>query len=441
MDMIHPGCSAYRSAGDRMKIAIIGTGIAGNVAAYKLRRDHEITVFEAAAYVGGHTNTVDVFENGRRFAVDTGFIVFNDRTYPNFIGLLDEIGQQSQVSEMTFSVQSEASTLEYSGSSLNALFTQRRNLLRPSFHRMIREILRFNSEALETASQVDDAQTLGDYLSANGYGHEFVDHYLVPMAAAIWSAEPVSILDMPVAFPVRFFANHGLLQLKDRPTWRVIEGGSREYVNKLVAGHRDRIRLNSPVRAVRRIGDSVELQSDTSERELFDCVFFACHSDQALALLKDPTRTECEVLGAIRYQPNEAILHSDASLMPSRRRAWAAWNYHIPEDRNRHVAVTYNMNILQGLDAENQYCVTLNSEQNIDPKKIIRRVQYEHPIYSRDAVAAQQRQADLNAGRTFFCGAYWRNGFHEDGVVSALNAVEHFEQGLANAKLHLQRAS
>ena len=424
-----------------MKIAIIGTGIAGNVAAYKLRRHHDITVYEAASYVGGHTNTVDVFENGRKIPVDTGFIVFNDRTYPNFIKLLDEIGQPSQASEMSFSVQAGDGSLEYSGSSLNTLFAQRRNLFKPSFHRMVRDILRFNDEAIKDVAQIDATQTLGEYLTVKGYRHEFVDHYLVPMAAAIWSAEPVSILDMPVKFLVRFFANHGLLQLRDRPVWRVIKGGSREYVHKLTAGHRDRIRLNSPVRSVRRIDDRVEIVSDAGGRELYDYVFFACHSDQALRLLEDPTHDEREVLGAVRYQPNEAILHTDDSLMPRRRRAWAAWNYHIPQDSTRNVAVTYNMNILQSLDAQKQYCVTLNSDQNIDPDKIIERVQYEHPIYSGAAVAAQQRQADINIDRTFYCGAYWRNGFHEDGVVSALDALEHFEQRLADAELHLRRAS
>ncbi len=424
-----------------MKVAIIGTGIAGNVAAYKLHREHDITVFEAAGYVGGHTNTVDVFESGRRIAVDTGFIVFNNRTYPNFIQLLDEIGQASQESEMSFSVQSEDGRFEYSGSSLNTLFAQRSNLFRPSFHRMIRDILRFNDEALGDADNVSANETLGDYLFKNGYCHEFVDHYLVPMAAAIWSAEPVSILDMPVRFLVRFFANHGLLQLRDRPIWRVIEGGSREYVHKLVAGHRDRIRLNSPVRSVRRIDDRVEITSDTGGRELFDYVFLACHSDQALRLLQDPSETEREVLGAIRYQQNEAILHTDTALMPRRRRAWAAWNYHIPKDASRHVAVTYNMNILQSLEARQQYCVTLNNDRHIDPGKIIQRIQYEHPVYSRGAVAAQQRQADVNVDRTFYCGAYWRNGFHEDGVFSALQALEHFEQRLANEELHLRRAS
>jgi len=424
-----------------MKIAIVGTGIAGNVAAYKLRQKHDITVFEAGSYVGGHTNTVDVYENDRRYEVDTGFIVFNDRTYPEFIRLLDEIGQESQSSEMGFSVRAESDGVEYSGSSLNGLFAQRRNIVRPPFYRMIRDILRFNRTALPGASQLDESETLGQYLFANGYSHEFIDHYLVPMAAAIWSAEPISVLDMPVKFLVRFFANHGLLQISDRPVWRVIKGGSRQYVNKLVAGHRDRIRLNSPVQRIRRLGTFVELQSATGGKELFDYVFVACHSDQALSLMKDATPEEREVLGAIRYQPNEAILHTDDSLMPVHRCAWAAWNYHIPRDSTRHVAVTYNMNILQGLESSRQYLVTLNNAQNINPEKIVRTVQYEHPMYSRESVIAQRRQADLNHDRTFYCGAYWRNGFHEDGVVSALNALGHFEERLSHGQLHLRRAS
>ena len=433
-------CNAYPSAGDAVKIAIIGAGIAGNVAAYRLNQKHDITVFEAGAYVGGHTNTVTVEENGRELAVDTGFIVFNDRTYPNFIRLLDEIGQESQASEMSFSVRAEDDGIEYCGTTLNSLFAQRRNLFRKSFYRMVRDILRFNQTVSSDVEHLDEAQLLGSYLRDNGYGREFTDNYLIPMAAAIWSAAPRSILDMPVAFLVRFFANHGLLQIKDRPAWRVIKGGSREYVNKLVAAHRDRIRLNSPVRSIRRTGSRVEIQSASGGRELFDYVFVACHSDQALSLLKDATPLERQVLGAIRYQPNEAILHTDSSLMPVRRRAWAAWNYHIPKDATRHVAVTYNMNILQGLETDRQYLVTLNNDQRIDPTKVIRRLQYEHPIYSRESVAAQERQKDINCDRTYFCGAYWRNGFHEDGVVSALNALNSFEERLASEKLHLRRA-
>lgn len=423
-----------------MKIAIIGTGIAGNVVAYKLRNDHDITVFESGGYVGGHTNTVDVYENGRSFAVDTGFIVFNDRTYPNFIRLLDEIGQESLPSEMSFSVQAAETGLEYSGSSLNTLFAQRRNLLRPPFYRMIRDILRFNEFASAAVDELDDSETLGHFLFRNGYGDEFIDHYLVPMAAAIWSAEPVSVIDMPVRFLLRFFANHGLLQVSDRPVWRVVKGGSRQYVDKLVRAHRDRIRLHSPVRSVRRVDDRIELHSASGGRELFDYVFIACHSDQALSLLKDATPAERDVLGAIRYQRNEAILHTDQSVMPANRRAWAAWNYHLPLESKRHVAVTYNMNILQRLEAEEQYLVTLNNDQHIDADKIMRTVQYDHPVFSRESVAAQQRQAELNWDRTFYCGAYWRNGFHEDGVVSALDALAHFEERLVNGQLHLRRA-
>lgn len=423
-----------------MKIAIIGTGIAGNVVAYKLSQEHDVTVFESAGYIGGHTNTVDVFERGRSIPVDTGFIVFNDRTYPNFIRLLDEIGQASQPSEMSFSVRADSHDLEYKGSSLDSLFAQRSNILRPPFYRMVRDILRFNKEALCWAEEQDESRTLGEYLLSNGYSREFTDHYLLPMAAAIWSAEPISILEMPIDFLTRFFKNHGLLQLSDRPQWRVIEGGSREYVKKLVAGHRDRIRLNSPVRSVRRIGEKVEVRSASTEVERFDYVFLACHSDQALAMLEDASAPERDVLGAIRYQHNEAILHTDASLMPKRRRAWAAWNYHIPADPKRHVAVTYDMNILQSLDAEQQYCVTLNYDRKIDADKIIQRVAYEHPMYTRESVAAQARQPELNTDRTFFCGAYWGSGFHEDGVLSAINALKHFDRSLCNAQLHLRRA-
>ncbi|MGI9221030.1 MAG: NAD(P)/FAD-dependent oxidoreductase [Woeseiaceae bacterium] len=421
-----------------MKIAVIGTGIAGNVAAYKLRQEHEVTVFEANSYVGGHTNTVDVFDGGKKFAIDTGFIVFNDRTYPNFIELLDEIGQDWQDSEMSFSVRSDK--IEYNGSSLDALFAQRSNLFRPGFYKMVRDILRFNKEAELNVDSVPDV-TLAEYFADRNYGKAFLQQYLVPMAAAIWSAEPSRVLEMPTEFLFRFFRNHGLLQLNDRPTWRVIKGGSREYVRKLVAGHRDQIRLNTPVYEVRRRSPGVKIRSAGSDLETFDAVFFACHSDQALAMLPQPTTVESDVLGAIRYQPNEAILHTDERLMPQRRKVWAAWNYHVPSDAQRHVAVTYNMNILQGLRAANQYCVTLNNASEIRTDRIIKRLRYEHPMITRDAVRAQARQREINQDRFFFCGAYWRNGFHEDGVVSALQAVQHFEEWLNNEKLHLRRAS
>ncbi len=424
-----------------MRIAIIGTGIAGNVAAWKLRDRHDITVYEAADYVGGHTNTVEVEERGRVLAIDTGFIVFNDRTYPNFLRMLDDIGQASKPSEMSFSVHSEDGRIEYKGSTLNGLFAQRRNLLRPSFYRMLRDILRFFRDAVTDVQRFGRQLTLGEYLRARRYSRHFIDDYLVPMTAAIWSAEPDAVLDMPALFLVRFFKNHGLLQLQDRPQWRVIEGGSREYVQRLVAGHEDRIRLQSPVTSIARTDGGVVVTSATGGREFYDSAFVACHSDEALALLDDPTAAEEAVLGAIRYQANEAVLHRDTSVLPRKRRAWSSWNYFVPEDRGRRMSVSYNMNILQGLDAEHTYVVTLNDTDRIDPSQILHKVHYDHPVFTLDTIAAQQRQAEINSDRTFYCGAYWRNGFHEDGVVSALDAVRHFEERLEREELYIRRAS
>jgi predicted NAD/FAD-binding protein len=413
-----------------MKIAIVGTGIAGNVAAYKLAKDHDITVYESDSRIGGHTNTTDVLTGGQKWAVDTGFIVFNDVTYPNFISLLDELGVESQPSDMSFSVRSERRPLEYNGASLNALFAQRSNLLKPSFYRMLMDILRFNREAISLLEDPENTITLGDYLSSNGYAKECVEHYIVPMGAAIWSATSGGMLAVPAVFFIRFFQNHGLLSVNERPLWRVIKGGSRNYLHKLVAGHRDRIRLNTGVEWIRRHPEYIEVKAKGCEVETYDRVFLACHSDQALALLADPTPQEKSVLGAIGYQHNEAVLHTDTSLMPRRRRAWAAWNYHIPEgpaDPDGKVTLTYNMNILQGLKAPVEFCVTLNHTQAIDPEKVIQVINYTHPIFTEKAVAAQKHHREINgARRTFFCGAYWRYGFHEDGVVSALTAVDHF---------------
>ncbi len=423
-----------------MRIAVVGTGIAGNTVAWRLRDRHDITVFEAADYIGGHTNTIDVEEDGGTFPVDTGFIVFNEHTYPNFIRMLEAIGQPSKPSNMSFSVHSADDRIEYTGSSLNGLFAQRRNLLRPSFYRMVADIMRFNREAAGDILAHGRHLTLGEYLSSYGYGDAFRDNYLVPMVAAIWSAEPESVMDMPALFLVRFFKNHGLMRIGDHLQWRVIEGGSREYVKRLVAGHRHCIRLGNPVTSIRRTPCGVEITSPAGGRETFDSVFIACHSDQALALLADPTPQEEAVLGAIRYQPNEAVLHTDVRALPRRRRAWAAWNYFVPEDRHKQVAVSYNMNILQGLDTRETYVVTLNNDRQIDPDKVIRRIKYDHPVFTLDAIAAQGRQQEINADRTYYCGAYWRNGFHEDGVVSALDAVRHFEESMQNAELHLRRA-
>jgi predicted NAD/FAD-binding protein len=422
-----------------MKIAVIGTGIAGNVAAWHLSREHDVTVYEAAGHIGGHTHTHAVEQAGRSYNVDTGFIVFNDQTYPNFIRLLDELGVASQPSPMGFSVRDERSGLEYCGTSLNSLFAQRRNLLRPAFWAMLRDILRFNREALLLAQPGNETR-LGDYLNANRYSRAFIDHYIVPMGAAIWSTDPERMLDFPARFFVRFFQNHGLLTVDAHPPWRVIRGGSARYVEKLTARFRDRIRLHTPVEWVRRLPGQVLIKARAGDTERFDAVFFACHSDQALKLLADASAPEREVLGAIPYQTNEAVLHTDTRLMPRKKLAWAAWNYHVlPQQRDR-VALTYNMNILQSLDAPKPFLVTLNHSAAIDPAKVIQRIEYDHPLFTPEGVAAQARQREINGPlNTYYCGAYWRNGFHEDGVVSALDALQHFDED-RHAQRTLSRA-
>jgi uncharacterized protein len=425
-----------------MQIAIIGSGISGLTAARRLCRDHEITVFEANDYIGGHTNTVDVELGGQRWAVDTGFIVFNDRTYPNFIALLDEIGVASRPSDMSFSVRCERSGLEYCGSSLDRLFAQRRNLASPGFWRMIRDILRFNRDARRLLDEPGGLLGLGEYLEREGYSRRFVEHYIVPMGAAIWSTDPLTMLAFPARYFVEFFANHGLLSVDDHPQWRVIADGSRAYVAPLCAPFADRIRLRAPVARVHRDPRGVELVLGDGHRARFDAVVFACHSDQALAQLVNPTPAERELLGAIPYQPNEAVLHTDERFLPHRRKAWAAWNYHVPDHHHEAVSVTYNMNILQGLDAPVQFLVTLNPGEAIDPAKVIRRINYEHPVYTPRGIEAQRRRGEImGANRSFYCGAYWSYGFHEDGVRSGLAAAAAVQAWSEHAQLPLLRAS
>lgn len=417
-----------------MKIAIIGTGISGMVAAYLLHRDHEITVFEAAGYIGGHTNTIDVELDGRVYAVDTGFIVFNDWTYPNFIALLTKLGVESQPSDMSFSVKCERTGLEYNGTSLNALFAQRRNLFRPSFYRMIRDILRFNRESVELLDQPDPGPSLAVYLAVNRYSVEFIDHYIVPMGSAIWSADHATMADFPARYLVQFFKHHGMLSVNERPTWRVIKGGSQRYIEKLIAPFHDRIRVNARVESVVRRPESVEIRladGNGGGSTRVDHVIIATHSDQALAMLADPSPREREILGAIPYQDNEAVLHTDASLLPRCRRAWAAWNYHLLPTQPDRAVVTYHMNRLQGLSAPQELCVTLNYTDAVDPAKMLRRITYHHPVYSPQAVAAQRRHGEISGvNRTSYCGAYWGFGFHEDGVKSALSVCRPFGKDL-----------
>ncbi len=422
-----------------MHIAVIGTGIAGMTAAYRLSAEHDVTVYEAADRVGGHTNTVEVDDDGKPLQIDTGFIVYNEKTYPGFCALLDELGVATQPSEMSFSVRDDARRLEYCGSTLSSLFAQRSNLLSPGFIRMVMDILDFNRKSLAFVESGDDAATLGEYLTAGGWRREFVEQYVIPMGAAIWSMQPAAMFSFPAMTFLRFFRNHGLLQIRDRPRWRTVTGGSARYADKLVARYRDRIRLGTPVTCVQRREASVRVLTGHDAGH-FDAVFMATHSDQALRLLDRPAAAEKSILGAIPYQANEAVLHTDTALLPTRRRAWASWNYHLPVARRSRATLTYNMNILQRLDAGQTYCVTLNETEAVDSSKIIAAFNYDHPVYSRDSVRAQRRHAEINGlDRIYYCGAYWRYGFHEDGLQSALRACRQFEKDLDDGKLHLRR--
>ncbi|MFJ4064484.1 NAD(P)/FAD-dependent oxidoreductase [Pseudomonas sp. NPDC089996] len=415
-----------------MRIAIIGSGIAGLTCAHLLSRRHAVTVFEAADRVGGHTHTVDVHWRGQHHAVDTGFIVFNDWTYPHFIRLLEQLGVASRATEMSFSVHDPRTGFEYNGHDLRSLFAQRRNLLSPGFWGMLRDVLRFNRQALADLDQqrIDGATTLGDYLRDNRYGQRFIDHYIVPMGSAIWSMSRADMLHFPLQFFVRFCRNHGLLSVSQRPQWRVIEGGSRSYLAPLCRPFAEHIRLNCPVQRVRRDDQGVTVTwPGGSER--FDKVVFACHSDQALALLHSPSEQEQAILGAIRYASNDVVLHTDTRLLPRRRRAWASWNYRLGGSEQAPAALTYDMNILQGIEASVTFCVSLNQTARVDPAQILARFEYAHPQYSLAAVAAQARQGELQGPlHSYYCGAYWANGFHEDGVLSALNVARHFGEQL-----------
>lgn len=413
-----------------MKIAIVGSGISGMVAAHLLSDEHDITVFEANDYIGGHTHTIDVDHAGKTYAVDTGFIVYNDWTYPNFLKLLNRLGVESQPTEMSFSVKCESTGLEYSGSSLASLFAQRANITSLAFYRMLLDIVRFNRASQTLLSETRRALTLRHYLRENGYSRAFIENYIVPMAAAIWSADPVRIGDFPASYFVQFFKNHGLLSLKDRPQWRVVKGGSQRYVEKLTKQFAHAVRLNTPVRRIRRFAEQVQIESHHGV-ESFDHVIVAAHSDQALRMLADATDRERDILGAIPYQENETVLHTDESLLPASRRAWASWNYHVPRIPGSRSMVSYNMNILQAIEAPCTFITTLNRTDEIAPEKIIARLTYHHPVYTQSGFEAQKRWDEISGvHRTHFCGAYWGWGFHEDGVNSALAVCRSFGKSL-----------
>jgi predicted NAD/FAD-binding protein len=401
-----------------VRIAIVGAGISGLTCAHLLHRRHEITLFEADRRLGGHTNTLRVDLADETHHVDTGFIVHNDRNYPGFTRLLNELGVATQPSEMSFSV-SDGGAFEYSGASPNGLFACRSHLVSPSFHRMVRDLLRFNREAPALVGTNGHGPSLAAYLQAGGYSRAFVDRLIVPQASAVWSADPDQMWELPASFLAEFFDNHGMFGLRGRPRWRTVTGGAKTYVVALTAPFADRIRTNAPVRSIRRTPEAAELDG-----ERFDAVVVATHSDQALAMLADATASEHAVLGAIPYQPNEAVLHTDRRQLPRRRRAWASWNFHLEHVPSGHTTVTYHMNRLQSLRSRSELCVTLNRSEAIDPDAVIATIPYAHPVFTQAGVAAQRRWREISRDRTYYCGAYWGYGFHEDGVASALRVCE-----------------
>ena len=402
------------------KIAVVGSGISGLTSAYLLSQDHQVTVYEANDYLGGHTHTHAIELEGKQLAVDTGFIVYNDRTYPNFIRLLDQLGCTGLPTEMSFSVKRPG--LEYNGHNINTLFAQRSNLVNVRFLGMLRDILRFNRNAPGIGNE--DERSLGQYLSDEHYSAAFQQDYLVPMAAAIWSTGDTDVRQFPVRSLAHFFVNHGLVSLKNRPQWRVVSGGSNSYV-KAMQSRIGEVKLGSPVTRIERTAEHVLVEAQGKQRQ-FDEVVIAVHSDQALQLLGDPSRLELEVLSPMRYSANTATLHTDNSLLPKRKLAWASWNYHAAKQKEK-PTLTYNMNILSHIESNSDVLVTLNDVGDIDPEKILKILHYQHPIFNHEMMLSQNRHAEISGvNRTHYCGAYWRYGFHEDGVVSALNVCKGF---------------
>lgn len=417
----------------RPQIAIIGSGIAGLTAAYRLAPVADITVFEQNDWIGGHTHTVDVEIEGRHTAVDTGFIVFNEWTYPRFLNLLSELGLSPQNTDMSFSVTSETTGIEYAGNNLSTLFAQRRRLLSPSYYQFLLDIMKFNRLAIADLEhgRLSTSQTLGDYLKQHGLGALFRSHYLLPMAAAIWSSDLDEVDQMSVLFFIRFFKNHGLLSVTHRPQWFTLPGGSRTYIEPLTTGFRDRIRLSTPVQRVESTADGLTVYTSTQSLQ-FDGVVMASHSDQSLSLLTSPTDAMRRVLSGIPYAENDVVLHTDHSQMPRSRRAWASWNYQIQAQKNGLGAVvTYDMNRLQNLSGPDQFFVTLNNTAQINPDCILGQWSYAHPQFGPESLNVQSQIHAANQGqRVVVCGAWCRNGFHEDGVVSGENAAHAIAQTL-----------
>jgi predicted NAD/FAD-binding protein len=409
-----------------MKIAVVGSGIAGLVSASLLARRHDVVLFEAEPRLGGHTHTVDVPVGGGHLPIDTGFIVFNTRTYPNFVRWLDRLGVGAQPSNMSFSVRSDRRDFEYGSAGLGALFAQRRHLFSPRFHRLWRDILRFYREARELLTSGPEIR-LGDYLAARGYSEAFVSDHLLPLVGAVWSSSRDGVRDFPARLLVRFFDHHGFLQPGAGWQWLTVRGGSREYIHAMLAGFRGEVRTSSPVERICRDPGSVRVKARGQAPEPFDHVVLACHADQALRIVAQPSSVERDVVGAFRFQQNDVVLHTDEALMPRLPRTWASWNYHLDEEPGEGACVTYWMNRLQSLPGSTHYFVTLNRRAAIRPERILRTFTYAHPFFTPSATAAQARHDDVvDHHGVSYCGAYWRHGFHEDGVVSALRVCERF---------------
>lgn len=407
----------------KQKIAIVGAGISGLTAAWYLADQHDVEVFEAGDYIGGHTCTVPVQRDHGQYAIDMGFIVFNDRTYPHYQELLDDLGLAGQPTSMGFAVSDQRNGLEYCGDGLGGVFARKRNWLSPAHWRFVREILRFNKEATALLNDPEGDMPLGEYLTRHGYSERFRRDYVLAMGGAIWSCSLAQMEAFPARFFIRFFDHHGLLSLTNRPQWFVVPGGSNQYVTRLLERCPATFHVSTPVESVTRHDTHVSLVAGGATRE-FDQVIFACHSDQVLPLLKDASARENDCLSQLGYQDNEVVLHTDTRLLPKRERVWSSWNAMLMEEDTDRVQVTYNMNILQGIEAPETFCVTLNASDRIDPATVIERRHFSHPLFTPDTEAARAILLAANgSNRTWFAGAWCRNGFHEDGVVSALNVV------------------
>ena len=408
-----------------MKLAVIGSGISGNTLAYLLNQKYDVTLYEKNKRIGGHSHTHHVILNNKKESVDTGFIVFNKKTYPLFTSLLDNLGVKYENSDMSFSVFSEKNNFEYNGTSINSLFSQRKNLVNFKFLKMIFEILRFNKQAIKLQSKTI---TLSQYLKKNNYSDFFCNNYILPMGAAIWSSDIKTILNFPAHFFISFFKNHGMLSIYNRPQWLTISGGSEKYVKKLTSSFKNKIRLNSKIKKINRYKNHISIE-DNRSKEKYDYIFFACHSDEALNMLSKPTADEITILKALPYQENEVILHTDSSIMPKKKLSWAAWNYNIDSSDSEPITLTYNMNILQNIKSKKDLLVTLNPKKPIQKENIIKNLKYSHPKFSIKGISAQRMKNKISGkNRSFFAGAYWGKGFHEDGVKSAYDAVNSFEK-------------